>query len=133
MEILSVIMTLMGVFSCLIYISPFSHPHITRFQPHFRKEDVNEVKTGVFRLKGQQFPRPLSSRLVGFTLDFESIHSCSFWANNTTKALANFQQKNTERLPNVPLYHRLYLMGLCRLKCHTLPRTPFAQYLMFPC
>lgn len=69
MEILSVVMKSMGVFSCLTYISPSSHPSITRFQPYLRNEDINEVKTGVFRLKGQPFPRPLSSRLVGFTLN----------------------------------------------------------------
>lgn len=132
-KILSVLTTLMGVFFSLIYyISPSSHPHFICFQPYLRTGDINEVKTGVFRLKGYRSSSPLLSS-CGIYSQLESIHSCSYWANNTTKALANCQQKNTELLPNVPLYNWLYLMGLSRLKCHPLPHPPFAQYPLFPC
>lgn len=63
---------------------------------------------------------PLSSlSLLCDLLSYLITHSCSDWANSTTKDLADSQQKNTELLPNVPLHNWLHLMGLCMLKCHT--------------
>lgn len=76
----------MGIFSCLIYISPSSHPHIIPFQAYLRNRDINEVKTGVFRLKGQTFLVPsalvlwdlLSTRVHSFMLPLGQQHNKGF-------------------------------------------------------
>lgn len=124
-EILSVVTSCIFLFNIhLTFLSP-SH-HI------WGMGTLMKLKLEYLGWKDSRSSSPQLSS-CGIYSQLESIHSCSYWANNTTKALANFQQKNTGLLPNVPLYNWLYLMGLCRLKCHTFPHTPFTQNPMFPC
>ena len=61
----------------------------------------------------------LSLSLVGRTLISNPFIHALTEPTPTTKALADFQQKNTELLPSVPLHNWLHLMRLCMLKCHT--------------
>lgn len=122
----SVATPLMGVFSCLAYISPCSHPGSICFHIWGINADINELKTDVFMLKGQTFlvPSALLRDLRSSLSPF--IHALT-GPTTPQKALANFLQKDTELLPNVPLHNRLYLMGLWRLGCHTLPHTLFVN------
>lgn len=75
--------TLMGGFSCLGSISPCSYPGRIPFHIWGINSAINEVETGIFSLKGRLFLFP--SALFLWDLHSESIHSCSNWANNTTK------------------------------------------------